>query len=820
MTSPGKRPILLSAIAFLVALSLHAGTYSVTSVADEGPGSFRQGLLDINSGACVHPCTISFAIPGPVPSTGYFTIQPLSPLPILFGDAITIDGDTQKVLTGDTNPFGPVIELDGSKAGFRTGIKLGRVVGMTMRGLAINRFEANGVTIENSSNITVTGCYIGVDPTASQALPNGFNGVLVYETFGGIRIEGNTISGNRGNGIYDVGLREIAITGNRIGNGRDHVGLGNGANGIDLDSQRSTINSNEIVANHDNGIAVGPNGGVAIVGNAIYANGLMSIDLGHDGPDPADPLDADGGANGHANAPLLTSATADAVIRYYYTGGVTFKGRVETIPSATVTIDTYAAPNRGPLGFAEANTWIASTKVQTDVHGVAEFTIGRDTFIPPDILLIPGGWLAATITTTEGTSELSAPVAIETSSIAVTTIADSGPGSLRDAITRANATNCSATDPCWITFDVPDDQLAAGVAYFVPQSPLPAITRGWVHLDGSSEKWRHGPANHDGPAVAILGIAAGQTAGLVIGTENERVPESLVYSIAVNRFHGDGIVVHASEGQGGDAYDVRMDDVFAGVDPGNGSPAGNDGDGIVIFGARSGGPNTIWTLRHSVTGSNGGNGLRLEAHGANIRDMRIGLNRSGSPRPNGAAGVLAGDGAFDVGLVNSTIAFNHGSGVVSTPMARAINIASLIFANDGLGIDRDANGVDSEASTSHVNAPTITSAVFDSAKNKTVIDGDLRGEIPALGLGITSSLQLSFFSSVTPDPSGFGEGEAPAFSNGGSVVTFTGKHFHTEYSGDLRGRFLTATASYTACDYELDCANRDTSEFSNAILVQ
>ena len=231
---------------------------------------------------------------------------------------------------------------------------------------------------------------------------------------------------------------------------------------------------------------------------------------------------------------------------------------------------------------------------------------------------------------------------------------------------------------------------AAGVAYFVPQSPLPVITHGWVHIDGSSEKWRHGPANHDGPAVAILGIAAGQTTGLVIGTENEKVPESFVNSIAVNRFHGDGIVVHAVEGSGSNAYDVRVNDVFAGVDPGNGAPAGNDGDGIVIFGARPGGPNTFWMLRNSVIGSNGGNGVRLEARGANVQSSRIGLNRSGSACPNGAAGVLAGDAAFDIGLISDRIAFNHGSGVVSTPMARAINIASLIFANDGLGIDREA----------------------------------------------------------------------------------------------------------------------------------
>jgi hypothetical protein len=223
-----------------------------------------------------------------------------------------------------------------------------------------------------------------------------------------------------------------------------------------------------------------------------------------------------------------------------------------------------------------------------------------------------------------------------------------------------------------------------------------------------------------------------------------------------------------------------------------------------------------------VIGSNGGNGIRLEARGANVQDSLIGLNRNRSSRPNGGAGVLAGDAAFDVGVVNNTIAFNHGPGVVSTPMASAINIDSLIFANDGLGIDRDANGIDSEPSTSHATAPTITSALFDPAKGRTVIDGDLRGEKPVLelGLGSRDALQLSFFVSAVPDPSGFGEGEERAFSNAYVPVTFTGKHFHAEYSGDLRGQFLTATTFYAVCDYELSCYNRDTSEFSNAVAVK
>ncbi|HEX8153241.1 MAG TPA: right-handed parallel beta-helix repeat-containing protein, partial [Thermoanaerobaculia bacterium] len=315
-----KRAILLLGT-LLLATTASAGTYTVTTTVDAGPGSLRAAIVAGNvGGECERPCTIRFAIPGPVPASGYFTLRPQSPLPILFADSLTIDGTTQAALTGDTNPFGPEIELDGQVAGFRSGIKLGRVVGMTLRGLAINQFEGHGVLIDNSSNVRVTGCYIGVDPTGTRALPNGMDGIAVRGVFGGIRIDDNIISGNAKNGVYVEGFTDVGIAGNRIGVSRTLAPLGNGANGVDIAANRSGIDANVIAFNAHFGIAVGDGGRVQITRNALYGNGLMSIGLGHDGPDVPDPLDADDGPNGRVNAPVLTSARTAATLPGFYVG--------------------------------------------------------------------------------------------------------------------------------------------------------------------------------------------------------------------------------------------------------------------------------------------------------------------------------------------------------------------------------------------------------------------------------------------------------------------------------------------------------------------
>ena len=82
--------VVASASALLAAASAHASIYTVTTTADDGPGSLRAAIRAANiSGS--GPDTIGFAIPG----QGPFEIEPASPLPELTDDATTIDGTTQ-----------------------------------------------------------------------------------------------------------------------------------------------------------------------------------------------------------------------------------------------------------------------------------------------------------------------------------------------------------------------------------------------------------------------------------------------------------------------------------------------------------------------------------------------------------------------------------------------------------------------------------------------------------------------------------------------------------------------------------------------------
>jgi hypothetical protein len=80
-------------------------TFLVTTVADGGPGSLRQAILESNASSGTS--TIEFSIPG----QGVRTIAPASPLPSMTG-AVVIDGSTQPGYDGS-----PLIRLSGSNTG-------------------------------------------------------------------------------------------------------------------------------------------------------------------------------------------------------------------------------------------------------------------------------------------------------------------------------------------------------------------------------------------------------------------------------------------------------------------------------------------------------------------------------------------------------------------------------------------------------------------------------------------------------------------------------------------------------------------------------
>src|ERR1044072_209445 len=136
-----------------------SASFTVTNVNDSGPGSLRQPILDatFNDG----PDLINFSI-----GTGVRTISPLSSLPSIVG-RVTIDGTTQPGYAGT-----PIIEIEGSQAGTTSGLII--FAGFsTIRGLVINRFAGDGISMADGNGNTIENNYIGGDVTGGRDLGKG-----------------------------------------------------------------------------------------------------------------------------------------------------------------------------------------------------------------------------------------------------------------------------------------------------------------------------------------------------------------------------------------------------------------------------------------------------------------------------------------------------------------------------------------------------------------------------------------------------------------------------------------------------------------------
>ncbi|MEM7221161.1 MAG: DUF4347 domain-containing protein, partial [Pseudomonadota bacterium] len=336
-------------------------TFDVSNLNDSGAGSLRQAIANANSASGSH--TITFSVAG--------TISLTSALPQI-NETVNIDATGAPGYSGT-----PVVVLDGSSQGSGDGLTIGGSAdNSTVRGLAIINMPDDGISITiGATNVAIQGNWIGTSAIGSTTEGNGGSGVDVrghdVQIGGAGANDGNVIVNNNSRGIY-VQSENAVIEGNLIGVDPDGVtDQGNTLSGIYIVNGASALvggtsvsTSNTIAFNGGDGVEI--NGSSSddnsVVGNSIYDNDQLGIDLV--GTTTNDVQDVDFGvANDGQNYPLITSAEAQST-------STRIVGTLNTNPSTTIRIDFYAAG-----GANDAERHLGFTTVTTDGSGDASYDV-------------------------------------------------------------------------------------------------------------------------------------------------------------------------------------------------------------------------------------------------------------------------------------------------------------------------------------------------------------------------------------------------------------------------------------------------------------
>jgi hypothetical protein len=279
-------------------------------------------------------------------------------------------------------------------------------------GNSLDGLEILGVGPPSTGNV-VLGNFIGTGPTGMSAIGNGAsappgagggiqlinaNENLIGDATAGAR---NVIVGNGVAGILANGAQSNMIQGNFVGVGADGVTALPNATGVWLKSSSAPASATQnnliggTVAGSGNLIEFNSGAGVivsgsaasgdGILGNSIFSNGGLGIDLGNDGVTPNSPGGPHTGPNNLQNSPLITAVTPGS-------STTTVQGTLNSTPSAAFRLEFFSSAHCDPSGFGQGQTFLGFTNVSTDGSGNASFSV------PLGIVLPVGTSVAATAT--------------------------------------------------------------------------------------------------------------------------------------------------------------------------------------------------------------------------------------------------------------------------------------------------------------------------------------------------------------------------------------------------------------------------------------
>ncbi len=783
-----------------------ADTFTVNSTDDVTDGvcnsthcSLREAIVAAN----VAPGTnrIIFNIPGTGPHT---IVAGVSGLPDITAP-VDLDGSSQpgssdNTQTGAGNDAVRQIVLSAPSV-----VSLADLLllapgsdGSIIRSIAFKDIDSDGGSLLHidSDSVNVFGCAFGLDATGNA--DGGNSGLAALRVSGnsnriggtsaesrvqiggatlGLLLEGDAnVVRNFTAGLSSAGTATVPVTGNSA------VFV----SGLDNDIDSLPSSPNRIVGNVGKGIRINANRtGNRIRSTLFQGNGGIAIDL-EAGSDPAsgitpnDANDADSGANGLQNHPVITLAERNP------DGTGTIQGTLSTNPvnGTAYSVDVFHSASAGPSGNGEGSTLLGTVSVSVNSSGVGTFEIN-----PAG--LPAGGFVAATATRNAAprdTSEFSPAVSLNNAALVVVNTNLSGAGSLSNAIVTANA-QPGADRIHFNIAGVEPHRIDAG-----PDGLPPIVSE--VFIDGATQE---GFANNNSTTgfngvVTIEVAATAMTGGehvfqFAAGSDNSRIRGLSIFRSAgpgtVN-----GIQVQSADGVDFDANIIGAD---ATGDTGSGfGTALSYGSGADA--GRVGG--TTLNLRNLFT--NNSNDLIVSGDDVVVQANSFGRRRNGTVSPIGAGTAIAIFGSrAEVGGSASrrNLVAGHEIGVLIQSGGSAEISRNVITDMSGLAIDLAPLGPnpndedDTDAGPNDLqNHPVIISA--STSGGVTQVTGRLNS-VPNAGF------RIELFA-AEENASGFAEatqlvGETTVTTNVNGDVTFS-----TTVNPALTiGTKVTATATAT-----------------------
>jgi parallel beta-helix repeat protein len=181
-----------------------------------------------------------------------------------------------------------------------------------------------GITLGGANRNVVEGNYIGTDISGTEAIPNHFAGVAMYDNGTGGAV-GNLIGGTN------------AGAGNVIA---DNYGPG-----VVLYNNDTTNNS--------------------IRGNSIFGNDGLGVNFNNDGPTP-NHTGFMAGPNDLQNYPVITNT-------FGLGGGTIVEGSFNSLPNGTYSLDFYRNINEDFSGYGQGQVYLGGVSVTTSGSGNASF---------------------------------------------------------------------------------------------------------------------------------------------------------------------------------------------------------------------------------------------------------------------------------------------------------------------------------------------------------------------------------------------------------------------------------------------------------------